>query len=227
MKRKYDQTNTKATPTVPSDASSANAQPLGLKGTHQYIPDEEATPNNSVMMASLRNKNKKRGFKNSMASPLPLKIVFGNATDNTPALNTEDALPFVAAEHDFEFTSAPRLIPPSEKQDKGLLPANMFVTSVDVEEGVWQKKKGKKVKLEAVTEQNWLDYGRDEEVEDASNAVDEVDFNAAEAGWESFASVTSIDQLYIGRTVGWKVRPCSYMKRRFDLYLSIPCRLSH
>jgi hypothetical protein len=156
------------------------------------------------MMASLRNKNKRKGFKNSMATPLPQKIVFENAMDNTPT--TENVLPFVAAETEFEFTSAPRLIPPSEKQDKGLLPANMFVTRVDVEEGVWQQKKGKKMKLEAVTDQDWLDYGQVEEVEDTANAPGSADFDAAESGWDSFTPVLSVDQLYAGQTVGWKVR---------------------
>lgn len=176
--------------------------------------DDESLPEHSVMMASLRNKNKKRGFKNSMASPLPLKIIFANGMDNTSGLDAQTALPFAATEPDFEFISVPRLIPPSEKQDKGMLPANMFVTSIDVENGARQKNNRKK-SCEAVTEEGWLDYGQ-EDVQDAPIAVD---FTAAESGWDDLIRVTDSAQLSSGQTVGWKVRLAISSSARIYIYI--------
>ena len=84
-----------------------------------------------------------------MANPLPQKIIF--TTDTTvsgsqqPSLSTQDMLM-----DDPSGTIQPRLIPPSEIQELGQLPPNMFVTSVDVESGMWdehpssQKKQSKK-----------------------------------------------------------------------------------
>ena len=120
-----------------------------------------------VMMGSLRNKNKKKGFKQSMARPIPRKIVFSDASGQqdwniTAPTTTEEVVKpsseligtLTGAESDRQTASAtkplPRLIPPSELQELGKLPSNVFVTSVDVEEGMWGSstwsKKGKKRK---------------------------------------------------------------------------------
>ena len=120
---------------------------------HENISDPYIAPN-QLMMSSLRNKNKKKGFKQSMANPLPQKIVFTtNSTasgSQQPSLSAQDQdmvmnEPSISSE-----TIQPRLIPPSEIQELGQLPSNMFVTSVDVESEMWgehlpsQKKQGKK-----------------------------------------------------------------------------------
>ena len=108
-------------------------------------------------MGSLRNKNKKKGFKQSMAAPIPQKIIF---TSNTMASGSQEQQPSSSTRDmltDEITTSAgtiqPRLIPPSEIQELGQLPPNMFVTSVDVESEMWNeqlsspKKQGKKKTL--------------------------------------------------------------------------------
>ena len=188
-------------------------RPTNVEGA--YITQDQ------VMMGSLRNKNKKKGFKLSMANPIPRKIVFGDGVDASVSANTNtnindtananqhrrDAADEKEVEvstiidlhadidaYNHENERAPsryclaspisssssfnlingslgdqsyynnrpqaqqqhppvasassgvpqlnglpqrRLIPPSEIQERGELPANMFVTSVDVEADVW------------------------------------------------------------------------------------------
>ena len=124
---------------------------LSEHSRHENISDSQITPG-QVMMGSLRNKNKKKGFKQSMANPLPQKIVFTSNTtasaSQQPSLSAQDML--IDEPSRSSGTILPRLIPPSEIQELGQLPSNMFVTSVDVESGMWgehlpsQKKQGKK-----------------------------------------------------------------------------------
>ena len=111
---------------------------------HETISDPYITPN-QVMMGSLRNKNKKKGFKQSMANPLPPKITF---TTNTTASGSQQQPSLSAPKKDMLMeepstssgtTIQTRLIPPSEIQELGQLPSNMFVTSVDVESGMWDE----------------------------------------------------------------------------------------
>jgi len=92
-----------------------------------------------------------------MAAPIPQKIIF---TSNTMASGSQEQQPSSSTRDmltDEIPTSAgaiqPRLIPPSEIQELGQLPPNMFVTSVDVESEMWNehllsspKKQGKKKK---------------------------------------------------------------------------------
>ena len=86
-----------------------------------------------------------------MANPLPQKITF---TTNTAASGSQQpSLPAQDMSMDESSISSrtiqPRLIPPSEIQELGQLPSNIFVTSVDVESGMWgehlhsPKKQGK------------------------------------------------------------------------------------
>lgn len=144
----------------------------------------------TIMMASLSNKNKRKGFKQAMASALPKKIVFAapDADEPEPA-----PLPFQAASSSEVTAAAPniflRLIPPSEKQQNGQIPTNMIVTSIDVEEGLWPERKNKgKGKKKAETrgqlvrsetqevERVVLDYGEadDGEMEDDTGNDDMI-----------------------------------------------------
>ncbi len=153
-------------------------------------PPQVRAPPPTIMMASLSNKNKRKGFKQAMASALPKKIVFAapDADEPEPA-----PLPFQAASSS-EVTAAapnifPRLIPPSEKQQNGQTPANMIVTSIDVEEGLYPERKNKgkgKKKAEArgqlvrsetqEVERVVLDYGDadDGKVEDGTGNDDMI-----------------------------------------------------
>jgi len=131
-------------------------------------------------MASLSNKNKRRGFKNAMGKEVPSKIVFSEQA--APNANGRAQGPI------------PRLIPPSEKQEKGLLPPNVFVTSVDVEEGLRTVKKPRPV----------IPSTKRSETPPLSGSAGETDRAAIESKWDSLGLVGSVTQLPSGTIVGWK-----------------------
>jgi len=133
---------------------------------------------NQVMMGSLRNKNKKKGFKQSMNNPIPQKIVFTTTTtaasgSQPPSSSTQDEL--MDEPSTSSITSQPRLIPPSEIQKLGQLPSNMFVTSVDVESGMWDehspcpKKKSKKKKADSSQMEESIIKENDGQFDDADD----------------------------------------------------------
>jgi hypothetical protein len=164
-----------------------NAIPLGK---HSRTEVSEATPQTFVgghgefadlTMASLSNKNKRRGFKNAMGKEVPLKIIFSEQVD--PNMNGRVQAP------------PPRLVPPSEKQEKGLLPPNVFVTSVNVEEGLRPSKKSKSV----------IPDTKRSETPSVGHTAGEFDRTAIQAKWDSLGLVTSVAGLPAGTTVGWKV----------------------
>ncbi|KAI0073396.1 hypothetical protein K474DRAFT_1710731 [Panus rudis PR-1116 ss-1] len=194
-----------------------------------------------IMMASLSNKNKRRGFKNALSKPVPAKIVFDSEDQpsgsgdtsgqtNIVALQDKDVLPFAQAS-DKELvktssTSRPRLVPPSEKQDRGELPPNMFVTSVDVEEGMRsQKRKKKKAQArptQVTREVENLDYGEAEEVVDMittqrspetplsqkqnvnSGGANESDWTKVESRWNDLPRITQPSEVVAGLVLAWK-----------------------
>jgi hypothetical protein len=107
-----------------------------------------------IMMASLRNKNKKKGFfRQAMMRGLSVpeglgKIVFesdssavsGPSKSASASVSTSGVSAFTtqqqnAASAEGSTKPKPRFIPPSELQEKGLLPRNMVVSSFHVEEG--------------------------------------------------------------------------------------------
>jgi hypothetical protein len=124
-------------------------------------PEVEVEVRQEVMMASLGNKNKKKGYKQFLMAPVPRKIVFTDdgAANLSPLLsaststsasrsNVPTSLPTLDSSASSQLVKRlPRLIPPSEIQEHGELPPNMFVTSVDVEADLWgsngKKKKNK------------------------------------------------------------------------------------
>ncbi|KAF9651794.1 hypothetical protein BDM02DRAFT_533181 [Thelephora ganbajun] len=138
-----------------------------------------------ITMASLSNKNKRRGFKNAMRKEVPPKIIFPEQVNPNTNLNGAVQAP------------ALRLVPPSEKQENGLLPPNIFVTSIDVEEGLRPSKKQKPV---------ISDTERSEKLS-AARSASEIDRTAIQAKWNSFGLVSSVTRLPTGTLVGWKVSP--------------------
>lgn len=134
-------------------------------------------------MASLSNKNKRKGFKGAMGKEVPSKIVFSGQVDLNASADVGVQPP------------VPRIVPPSEKQEKGLLPPNIFVTSVDVEEGFRQGKKSKSV----------IPKTKRSETPPVSHPAGEVDRVAIEAKWDSLELVSSVTELPTGTIVGWKV----------------------
>jgi hypothetical protein len=165
-----------------------NAIPLG---SHDGTGVPETTTTQTIVgesaeltMKSLWNKNKRRGFKNAMGKEVPSKIFFSEEADPNSGLNGRIRAP------------APRVIPPSEKGEKGLLPPNIFVTSVHVEEGLGSGKKRKYV------------TGNTERLETppaASYSAGKIDRTAIESRWESLGLVSGASELPTGTIVGWKV----------------------
>ncbi len=93
-------------------------------------------------------------------------------------------------------------IPPSERAN---LPSNLIVTSVDVEEGLWPKRRGSRPKR---VEGAVLSYGEDEttSVSHATDAIGEnssIDWDAIEKNLTSYPPVDLT--LRVGNTVGYKV----------------------
>lgn len=232
---------------------SANATPLGVRQSNPTITDSSTScdttvtlhqdaqvvsehPDNFVaevvpafdanLASTLRNKNKKKGFKRSMTGLVPSKIVFEDATPGSQSTPV-DSIP-------------PRLVTPSEKQELGLLPSNMFVTSVEVE-----REKRTKKRKKAQDSQNYgadlgndwadndqylneiprtdsilLDYG-DPDSESRSHVGLEMGITKPgkshslrkykcwiqiEKTWESSTPICDIAMLKNGSVIGWKVR---------------------
>ena len=139
-----------------------------------------------LTMASLSNKNKRRGFKNAMGKDVPPKITFSEQVDPNLKMNGRVQAP------------TPRLVPPSEKQEKGLLPPNVFVTSVNVEEGLRPSKKSKSVVPNTKRSEGSSSMGY---------TAGGSDHTAIQARWDSLGLVTGASGLPIGTMVGWKVCP--------------------
>ena len=147
-----------------------------------------------MMMMSLKNKNKRRGFKNT-TSGAPAHITF---QDDDHVVVTPSQPP-------------QRLIPPSERDE---LPPRLFVTSVDLEAGMWPRdneqkwdRKQKKVQRDAygyAAEEQAdvkLDYGE----EDTTIASD-LDYAALEKAWATAPVLGYKTALPVGSVVGWQVR---------------------
>ena len=149
-------------------------------------------------MMSMKNKNKRRGFKNNTASA-PFRVTFQDD------------------DHVVAPSQPQRLIPPSERDQ---LPPRLFVTSVDVEAGMWPRddeqkwdRKQKKVQRDAYGHAEEqadvkLEYGEMPEEEGTSTALD-VDFAALENTWVTAPVLGNRTALAIGSVVGWQVRHIS------------------
>ncbi|KAI1788926.1 hypothetical protein LXA43DRAFT_1023232 [Ganoderma leucocontextum] len=207
------------------------------KGNESALNEEAEVEPPVFMMASLSNKNKRRGFKDALTRGIPPKITFADAEPQMGA--DADALMVEASLQVQEPPQRtpqrtrqpqPRLVPPSEKQELGLLPPNIFVTSVDVEEGMWSsKRKSKKKKKKAQVEDAWdqeadetfqagLPYD-DESAQAAFPAVqagtangvtakavngEAVEHAVVAARWDSLRKIADKSQLAVGTTVAWK-----------------------
>ncbi|KAA1465884.1 hypothetical protein DENSPDRAFT_830570 [Dentipellis sp. KUC8613] len=219
-RRKKRQYEREAPPDVlSSKVSAVNATPLGEAGASQAVvphsgagTDEAAQP--AIAMMALSNKNKRKGFKRAMAGQIPQRIVFDKDGQSTQLAFATSSAPSP--------TKQPRLVPPSEKQENGLLPPNVFVTSVDVEAGLWPSKRGKgkrKVDADFYDDDSAQPHetrvftstqrGQDADIELPYDEVDphtkEVpDWDGIDTRWESFTKVTETASLVPGTLVGWK-----------------------
>jgi hypothetical protein len=178
------------------------------------------------MMSSLSNKNKRRGYKEAPAV-LPAKIVFGDETNAAAGSSTSATVPTTGVAAPVHL---PRLVSPSERQENGDIPESwrLFVSSVDVENGMTRRGKKRKQKLAqawnsqldelddakvAVT----LDYGTvDDEVEEEAEAAGRVapliDSKSTSLNWneieQQLSTLLLVDTLALlkpGVIVAWKV----------------------
>lgn len=190
-----------------------------------------STQANTFMMLSLQNKNKKKGFK-SAPTIIPAKIVFTTEERDSIAkspqihhvagrLSVDDN--FVSVEQMTPSKAAPtnnsRLVPPSEKQEQGLLPSNMFVTSVDVEEAMQNKKRKTKkqthgskdscagpVRVPDVYEDAVLNLvDGNSALDETLEAATQLGITEIEGQWNSFRRITEPSQVVRNAIVGWKV----------------------
>ena len=227
----------------------------GLDGT---IGTGGQSSSGDVMMSSLqsKNKNKKKGFRHALNAPVPRKIIFSDdPTAQNQQTEPEPRYSGTCAETTSSPSPAPaRLIPPSEKQDKGELPPGMFVTSVDVEEGMWGHKRKRKQQDEEEKLEEWLgenswfdvapkaagaavsiagvgvgnvDQNMDVDVghwQELEVKEGGFDWDRAENAWDQFAEVQRVEQLCVGGLVGWKV--CVHCLTLIDYYYFIRFSLS-
>jgi hypothetical protein len=175
-----------------------------------YIADAEPVSEPNVMMVSLRNKNKKKNFRQLMDKPLPPKIVFAEL-ENAPVQAESPDKSAPPGTSISEKAAAPpvkhaRLIPPSERDD---LPLNIFVTSVDVEEGKWPKKKQRsKEELATASYDNescTANFGVDCSSAEVPMAnLDEALHLRAEQKWDLLPKLTSASQVKVDNIIAYK-----------------------
>lgn len=123
----------------PEELPDMSAENVAPQPPPTAEPTETRTPTRpaELMMTSLKNSNKRKGFKERQAGRRPEKIVFDGAENvNANATSTASAS-FSRPNSRASISHLPRLIPPSERTD---LPSNVFVTSVDVEADLWTEK---------------------------------------------------------------------------------------
>ncbi|KAI0829242.1 hypothetical protein BC628DRAFT_1315291 [Trametes gibbosa] len=246
-----------------AEPSSVNEIPLGTRAQtleqspvaadddsmqHDHIPqrpgttkekeekqDAEAAP--AFMMASLQNKNKRRGFKNALSHGVPAKIVFAGGAEPQEAADAQTveaaltAPPAPPSQH-----GLPRLVPPSEKQKRGLLPENLLVTSVDVEEGLWpaRGKNKKKKKMQAPVDERYEEQEEantfagglpyDDVPEDPAPSIlgqaraaggsgsvaGSTEREVVAAKWDTLRKITEKAQVQVGATLAWKALGINY-----------------
>lgn len=141
-----------------------------------------------------------------MANPLPPKITF-NSVEEDPDPDPDTLLPPAATVSTSRADPSPlfpRLVPPSEKQANHTLPPHIFVTTVDVEEGLSSNRKNQQSHEIYTNEESWLDQEIVGVDKGTKNHLG-LDFGPAEKRWESFVHVTALSQLEPGGIVGWKV----------------------
>ncbi|KAG1729088.1 uncharacterized protein EDB91DRAFT_1160174 [Suillus paluster] len=200
-----------------------------------YAADVEPESEPQVMMASLRNKNKKKNFRQFMDKPLPPKIIFAErenaSVQESPSEPPNKLTP--AGTSTREKVSVPpvkyaRLIPPSERDD---LPSNILVTSVDVEEGMRPKKKRRSKEEpvaapyddESCTPNFSLDYGS---AEVSVVNPDEALHLRAEQQWDLLSKITNVSQAKVNSIVAYKalaIDPITFTPEMLTTVARVTC----
>ncbi|EJU05984.1 hypothetical protein DACRYDRAFT_112795, partial [Dacryopinax primogenitus] len=159
-----------STPTLAPESLHQGGNEQHLDGLPYDTPPPEPLPVFSAMAAltlpsKLTNKNKRKGFKKSMDGKAGQKIIFGSPSRHH------------------------RLIPPSEKGD---IPHNMFITSVDCSAR-------ETISMEMI---------------DHATILSSSDWDRIEGKFDSYEKVSSLTDLTTGDVVAWQAlalnqRTCS------------------
>ncbi|KAH8106335.1 hypothetical protein BXZ70DRAFT_433756 [Cristinia sonorae] len=203
-KKRYDKLGTHTQAVESANPNDIPVEPRRPK-PQQNVPPSQTTPEvPPIMMASLSNKNKRRGFKQAMSSARPAKIIFG--ADNTP---DNMALTFSSETQELPFQGPSnivniaytRLVPPSEKQAAGKLPPNVFVTSIDVENpDRFGTQYDEYVDSGGGTQEEAFVLPYDDPVKPPPA----VDFLEIKKKWDVLSVITDIAQVKVGSVVAWK-----------------------
>ncbi|KIO27077.1 hypothetical protein M407DRAFT_233511 [Tulasnella calospora MUT 4182] len=227
--RKYKQASAHGSPAVsiPTQKTGTPKSPVPVPSVLVQAPQEP------LMMMSLKNSNKRKGYKERLAgSSGPMKLVFCDPDGSRPRDASPErdshSLPPLASLNSHK-VKLPRLVPPSERMD---LPANIFVTSIDVEADLWKRRpEAKKAVRSGVHDVNGrseyvgkkqvagfgnavqfeedvsLNYGDPEDTDirkQTSNPQPlKVDWDAVELGFRSFPQ-TDPETLSVGVIVAWQ-----------------------
>ncbi|KAK2460047.1 hypothetical protein APHAL10511_007924 [Amanita phalloides] len=183
--------------------------------------------NGEIMMVSLRNKNKKKNFRHTMAAPSVRKIVFDENGERHPSSSTpttfksnsggggiaqgNEPMENMGDSAALGSTLPARVVPPSELAAQGLLPSNMFVTSVEFGQKFKKKRKPRGTYEKEQVSNEFrnagqyadreddelyedadihLSYGEEMETREGADAAagedsqPHLDWKVAEAGWD-------------------------------------------
>jgi len=166
---------------LPSPPSSATEHNLEVLQTPFITP---------TISANLHNKNKRKGFKQSMQGQVSQRTVFGE--------KSRDNFPY--------------FVPPSERED---IPSNILVTSVDVEEGMWERPR-RSAKANGEVQPNSHDitvalpYGKlEESLVNGETAAPLGDLEDLEKRWATLPVIEKDTIIEEGNLPGCKVSSCT------------------
>jgi hypothetical protein len=200
---------------VPGDRSGNAQKTDSVPGHNTSAASTVPEISPPVMMASLQTKNKnKRNRGPSSGIPIPRKIVFSQEGDDGEEISSgimdisvqAPALPPQNSNVETKPVPSPkpRLITPSERQERGELPPDLFVTSHYCDEGdAWwngtvtkkQRKRSHKAGSEA-----------DVKYDAPTSTTVGIDVDAVERSWDTYEEIKHVDQVQAGAVLGWRVR---------------------
>ncbi|KAI9069560.1 hypothetical protein FKP32DRAFT_1671285, partial [Trametes sanguinea] len=227
----------------PAVAAQANGKAKGKEPDRQ--PSGEAPP--AFMMASLQNKNKRRGFKNAMSQGVPAKIYFPDGAAATAAQEQQPQQASMDVDPDAQLVEAalqPHPSPPATSTPSRPVSRAQprLVPPVDVEEGLWPSrgKKGKKKKKKQVQVEEDEYYEEDtfagglpyddpseaavEEVttvQSKETVAESTEHAVVAAQWDTLRKITDKSQLQPGATVGWKALGINFATLTPEMLLHI------
>ena len=239
----YDREKFQTQPQSSSHLSNRSDLPhpkISSASAHKVVSAELVAEKDLHMLSLIsKNRNKKKRIRKSLVGALPQKIIFDTTSDaahepdsdssssdsESSSSDSEKAPLPKPRQPEPEPQPPPRLITPSERQESGTLPPGLFVTSVDVEEGIRQpKRKSKKRKTQhpqtkanghATFQDSYKELAGKEPWQDPetfyadSPIVGQAEglYQIYEHTWEDFPRLDSfkMEDVKVGSVVGWYV----------------------